>query len=71
MAVSDANRDICSPTSPSRQGRIYERAKGARAQGGKFPGVAYEKKSRLKCGMRKKKAVHEREIWGRSILKTL
>jgi hypothetical protein len=39
------------------QGRIYTRAKGARAQGGKL------KKLTLKYGMRKKKnAVHEREI---------
>jgi hypothetical protein len=45
------------------QGRIYARAKGARAQGGKFPGAAYLKKSRLKYVMRgEKKAVHEREI---------
>jgi hypothetical protein len=37
------------------QGRIYARAKVARAQGGKFPGVAYLKKSKLKYGMREKK----------------
>ena len=30
--------------------------------GGKFSGAAYLKKSRLKYGMRKKKALHEREI---------
>jgi hypothetical protein len=36
------------------QGRIYARAKGARAQGAKFP--------ILKYGMGGKKAVHERVI---------
>jgi hypothetical protein len=39
------------------QGRIYARAKGARAQGG-----ILKKNSRLKYGMRGKKAVHKREI---------
>jgi hypothetical protein len=29
------------------QGRIYTRAKGARAQGGKFPGAAYLKKMKI------------------------
>jgi len=38
------------------QAHIYARAPGARAQGGIL------KKSRLKYGMREKKAVHEREI---------
>jgi len=38
------------------QARIYVWAPGARAQGGIL------KKSRLKYGMRGKKAVHEREI---------
>jgi hypothetical protein len=43
------------------QGRIYARAKGARAQGGKFP-ISNFKKLRLKYGMQEKKAVHKREI---------
>jgi hypothetical protein len=44
------------------QDRIYARAKGSRVQGGKFPGAAYLKKSRLKLVCGQKEAVHEREI---------
>jgi hypothetical protein len=46
------------------QGRIYAWAKGARAQGGKFPEATYLKKKKIEIEVwyAEKKAVHEREI---------
>jgi hypothetical protein len=43
------------------QARIYARATGARAQGGKFPGAAF-KKIEIEVWNAEKKTVHEREI---------
>jgi hypothetical protein len=45
------------------QGRIYAWAKGAQAQGSKFPGAGILRKIKIEVRYAgKKKAVHEREM---------
>jgi hypothetical protein len=48
--------DVC-----REQGRIYARARVARAQGGKFPGAAYFKKIEIEVWYAGKKRLSTRE----------